>query len=430
MLFRSPSAATSDPNSTTAACRFNATTDGGYNGTITVGNRVKAEVKYSATYPFSSVGLGKFVLTCGTNALSGQAGSYCNLLVRNDSGGDAAFGNDVELSGSGFVTVNPLGTAPAGALSTMGMLKLGNGQNLGVYRGAGNVITLVFPTVTLTGGTATFSPRPPAFDGTIIGSDLSLGDVSQSAGSSVVMNGLRTLSITGTASYTGSTTVSNGTLNVSGSITGGGAVTVAGGTLAGTGTLAGSVTTQSGGSIAPGTVVTGAEQSPTYGVGTLTINNNLTLAGNLLIEVDNSLLPSSDVVNVTGSLRYGGVLTATNIGVNPVSVGDQFQIFKAGGLGNFTSILGAPGAGLAWRFNPNTGILSVVVAQPKLGLTQAGSVLTFSWAESGFKLQSQTNALSIGLSTNWFDYPNGGTSPVETTIDPVNPLVFFRLISQ
>ena len=113
-----------------------------------------------------------------------------------------------------------------------------------------------------------------------------------------------------------------------------------------------------------------------------------------------------------------------------LSVGDQFQVFKAGGAGNFTSILGSPGAGLAWSFNPATGILSVLGAPPRLGLSQTGNVLTFSWAEAGFKLQSQTNAASAGLSTNWFDYPNGGTSPVETTIDLANPAVFFRLISQ
>ena len=428
-----PSAMTTNADSTTAAWRLNGTTDGGYSGTITVNSRVKAEIRYTAAYPFSSAGAGKLVLDCGTNAPSGQVGSYCNLLVRNDSGGYATFGNDVQLAGTGFAALNPLGTSPAGSLTTMGNLTIGNGQNLGVYRNGGNVMTVVFPTVTLTGGTATFSPRPSSFDPSVNGSDLSLGDISQTAASGLVMTGLRTLSITGTATYTGSTTVSNGTLNVTGSLNGGGAVTVAGGRLAGTGTIAGPVTVPSGGTLAPGTVTALAgdvNQAPIFGVGTLTINNNLTLAGNVLLEVDNSLYPASDVVNVAGTLTYGGTLTATNSGPGMLSVGDQFQVFKAGGSSNFTSILGSPGAGLAWSFNPATGILSVLGAPPRLGLSQTGNVLTFSWAEAGFKLQSQTNAASAGLSTNWFDYPNGGTSPVETTIDPANPSVFFRLISQ
>ena len=430
MLNILPSAAGSDPNSTTAACRFNSTSDAGYNGTITVGNRVKAEIRWTAAYPFSSASAGKLVLTCGTNAPSGMAGSYCNLLVRNDAGGDATFGNDVDLLGTGFVSLNPLGTSPLGALSTMGHLKIGNGQNLGVYRNGGNVMTLVFPTVTLSGGTATFSPRPASFDATVNGSDLALGDIAQTASSGIVMNGLRTLSITGTASYSGPTTVSNGTLNVSGTLSGNGAVTVSGGALAGVGAIAGPVSIASGGTLAPGTATTGADLSPAYGIGTLTINNHLAMAGNVLIEVDNSLAPASDVVTVTGTLTYGGTLTATNIGSGPLAVGEQFQVFKAGGTGNFAAILGSPGPGLAWSFNPATGILSVTGARPQLDVSRAGDILTFSWTEPGFKLQAQTNALSVGLSTNWSDYPSGNTSGVTATLSPANPTVFFRLISQ
>lgn len=56
-------------------------------------------------------------------------------------------------------------------------------------------------------------------------------------------------------------------------------------------------------------------------------------------------------------------------------------------------------------------------------------MLTFSWAEAGYKLQAQTNSQSVGLSTNWGDYPGGGTSPVSVTNNPANPAVFFRLIS-
>jgi len=425
---------TVNPDNTTGACRFNATMDGGYSGRITFGNRVKAEIRDTPAYDFSSAGTATLVLTCGTSAGgSTQNGDFCNLLIRNDAGASGIFGNNVELAGSGLAALNPLGTAAVGSLSTMGNLKIGNGQDLGVYRNGGNVMTLVFPTVTLTGGTATFSPRPAGFAASVNGSDLSLGDISQTTASGILMAGLRTLSITGTASYTGATTVSNGTLNVSGSLAGSGAVAVAGGTLAGVGTVAGPVTIQSGGTLAPGTVQTGVNQSPDYGIGTLTLNGSLTLAGNVLIEVDNSLLPSSDVVTVTGALTYGGTLTATNIGAGPLSLGDQFQIFKAGGAGGFTSILGSPGAGLSWSFNPATGVLSVAnAAPPTLGVSQTGNVLTFTWAEAGYKLQSQTNSLSVGIvpgDASWFDYPGGDTSGVTATMDPGNPTVFFRLTS-
>jgi hypothetical protein len=39
----------------------------------------------------------------------------------------------------------------------------------------------------------------------------------------------------------------------------------------------------------------------------------------------------------------------------------------------------------------------------------------------------QTNALSVGLSTNWVDYPGGDTSPVSVTNDPAIATTFFGL---
>jgi len=300
------------------------------------------------------------------------------------------------------------------ATTTMGSLTIGDGQNLGVYASSG-VKTLAFPTVSLTGGTATFSPRPVQFAATVNNPYLSLGNISGTLGSSIVMNGWATLFITGTASHTGSTTVSNGTLNVSGALAGSGPVIVAGGSLAGTGTIAGPVTVQSGGTLAPGA-----------SVGTLTINNSLTLAGNVLVEVDNSLTPSNDVVTVSGTLTYGGTLTATNIGGGALVLGDQFKVFKNGGTGNFTSILGSPGAGLVWAFTPATGTLSVVPVPPTLEVSQAGNDLTFAWSDASFHLQTQTNSLSVGLGTNWVNYSDL-SNPVVITIDPANPAVFYRL---
>jgi autotransporter-associated beta strand protein len=235
--------------------------------------------------------------------------------------------------------------------------------------------------------------------------------------------GSGTLTITVAQTFSGGLVVSNGTVfveNTTGSGTGSGAVTVYGGTLAGNGTISGAVTVASGATLSPGT-----------SAGRLTINNTLTLAGDTLIEVDKAN-GTNDVVVAT-TVNYGGTLTVNDLSGGLV-VGDSFTICNAGvHTGNFTGIVGSPGANLAWNFNPTTGVLSVVTAgvnPPTLVYSQAGNLLTFSWTETGFKLQAQTNSLTTGLSSNWGDAPAGDISPVNLEVDAANDAVFFRLAPQ
>ena len=64
-----------------------------------------------------------------------------------------------------------------------------------------------------------------------------------------------------------------------------------------------------------------------------------------------------------GNISYGGILTVTNITSDAnLTTTDTFQLFNVTGSksGNFTSIVGSPGAGLAYSFNPASGILSIV----------------------------------------------------------------------
>lgn len=73
-------------------------------------------------------------------------------------------------------------------------------------------------------------------------------------------------------------------------------------------------------------------------------------------------------------------------------------------------------------------VLRSIAAPLPLNVSHSGSSVQFSWTGS-FKLQSQPNQLAAGLGSNWFDYPNGDTSPVTVTVNPTQPSVFFRLIS-
>jgi autotransporter-associated beta strand protein len=218
--------------------------------------------------------------------------------------------------------------------------------------------------------------------------------------------------------YTGLTTVSEGALRVSSFIVG--SVSVASGaTLSGPGNIGGSATVA--GTLSPGTA----------GIASMDITNNLTLSGDTFIELNKDLAPSTtnDVVNVLGTLTYGGTLTITNIGASALALGDSFRVFPAGGGSSFATVQGDAGSGLAFEFNDGVvSVVSAVVTQPDLGYTVSGGAITFTWDNTGgpFTLEAQTNGLGTGLSTNWFPYPNG-TNGVSVSIQPGNPSVFFRL---
>ena len=76
---------------------------------------------------------------------------------------------------------------------------------------------------------------------------------------------------------------------------------------------------------------------------------------------------------------------------------------------------------------PNGDVLQVHDFQPPMTVTNNGTSLDISWPYVTYKLQSQTNALSVGITSTWYDYPGGGSSPVNVPIDQSQPTVFFRL---
>lgn len=153
--------------------------------------------------------------------------------------------------------------------------------------------------------------------------------------------------------YSGPTAIGAGTLTVTntlGSATGSGSVVVSNSaTLAGNGIIAGPVTVN--GSISPGPA----------GIATLTINNNLTLAGITAIELNKSAPQTSDRIVGINTLTAGGTLNVTNIGP-ALAAGDTFTVLVASTYtGGFTAITPSPGAGLAWDlpYLNATGILRV-----------------------------------------------------------------------
>ncbi len=238
----------------------------------------------------------------------------------------------------------------------------------------------------------------------------------------LAMSGTGKLTLAAANNYGNTTVVNSGLLLVSGSITSTGGVSVVGGTLGGTGTINDLVTVGALGTLSPGA-----------SIGTLTLTSNLTLSGTTYIEVNKSA-STSDQVEGLNNVKYGGTLFATNL-AGTLTTNDTFTIFSATSrTGTFTNILGSPGAGLAWKFNPTNGVLGVVTGiasnPTNIVATINGSVLTLSWPVDhlGWILQSQTNNLSAGLATNWVDVAGSATSNTNViNVNATNPAVFFRL---
>jgi hypothetical protein len=76
---------------------------------------------------------------------------------------------------------------------------------------------------------------------------------------------------------------------------------------------------------------------------------------------------------------------------------------------------------------------SIVVSTSPTSLTASvsGGTVTLSWPADhiGWRLETQTNSLSVGISTNWSVWPGSDTTnSVSVPIDQTQPAVFFRLV--
>jgi len=410
-------------------------------------------------------GTGKWVLA-GTNTYSGGTTIADGILQVGAGGSNGAvgIGNITNnsclvfnrggiltvpgiISGPGPVTNNGTGsvilannnTYTGGTTINAGALQLGNG-----------------------GGTGSLDPRSPIVnDGTLSFNstgNFSLNGIISGTGS-LAKSGSGTFTLNAVNTYSGSTTVSAGTLvvnatNFTGSITvnGGalilnaptyaastisspsgflilnsdnyGASTIGtSGTVGGTGTFYGPVTAVR---LSPGASVGSGS------IGTLTISNSLNFGGFALIDVNKAVSPSNDLVIVSGGLTNTGIgtLTVSNFGPALV-VGDTFTLFSRPVQNG--AVLNVSGAGATWLNNlaVDGSIVVAAITRPTLNFALTNNSLRFSWSTSfgTYKLQAQTNNSSLGLSTNWADFPGGGSSPVTVPIDISNETVFFRLVS-
>jgi fibronectin-binding autotransporter adhesin len=353
----------------------------------------------------STAGDNGTVVIASSNAITDVSSP---IAIRVSTGGNATFA----LNGTnGGITVTQNFTLPgrspvipgllniAGTNTMAGNITCSAGGSQYRFESDSGLLTLGSPGTLLTFSTS--DAQTFTFQGN--GSFSVAGVIADGpAPTSVAMNGNGQLTLGAVNTYSGSTTISSGTLN-------------------GTGTIAGPVNVAAGGTFAPGAPL-----------GTLTINNSLTLAGNTLVTVNKTLLTSGQVAGLV-SVAYGGTLTVTNAS-GTLAPGDSFQIFPATTFtGNFVAISPAPGAGLAWSFNPTNGVLSVTSTinpnRPPILTTFDGHHLGLNWpTNAGWILQVQTNNLATGLGGNWADVPgSSAVTGVTNTVNPANGSVFYRL---
>ncbi len=93
-------------------------------------------------------------------------------------------------------------------------------------------------------------------------------------------------------------------------------------------------------------------------------------------------------------------------------------------------------AGLLWKNNlasdGSIAVVPVVSTTPvHIAAQFNASALTLSWPVDhiGWRLQAQTNVLTVGLSGDWFDVVGANlTNQVTLPVDAMQGSVFFRLI--
>jgi hypothetical protein len=148
---------------------------------------------------------------------------------------------------------------------------------------------------------------------------------------------------------------------------------------------------------------------------------------------------SNGQISLSGAASFAGSLSVNLNGSFSPAVGSSFNLL------NYTSESGVlftsttlP-ALITWQtnYNPTVFTLSVIASSTNsspTNLTMAtlnGTNLDLQWPadHTGWRIQAQTNPVTVGLTTNWVTIPGSGlTNQIIIPIDKANGSVFFRMI--
>ena len=223
------------------------------------------------------------------------------------------------------------------------------------------------------------------------------------------------------------TKVGTGTLTLNGVSTFTGTAAINGGAIAGTGTISGATTFNANTILSPGS----------SSVGTLTFGGNLTLnAASTNSFAVTTVGGVSNSVTVSGTLNPNSSVIKITSGTS-LAVG-TYTLFNYTGISgsfNATPVFDVAPAATASIVDTGSGQINLVVATPgpsgpaSITNSISGSTLSLTWpAGQGWRLVSQTNDLTTGLTTNWFTVPGVSDGSATITVDPTKPTVFYELV--
>ena len=260
-----------------------------------------------------------------------------------------------------------------------------------------------------------------------------IGLVNVLAGGAVIDTGVATIGITQAlqdgSGNGGLTKLGTGTLDLNGVNTYTGPTLVSAGTLGGNGVINGSVTVAVGANLAPGVAV-----------GTLSINNNLTLNGTTTMEVSkDGDVASSDLAAVSGALTMGGKLKVVVAGTNALAVNDTFNVFDWGTRSGSFTTTELP-SGYTWDLSKLTTdgtirVASIVAVSPVVHPPTVSGGKLIMTGTGGSPSGAYTWLTSTNVAAPAADWTTNSIGSFDATgafsnaipVNPSEPLRFFKM---